>query len=143
MKIVVLDGHTLAADGNSWDTLLSLGSVAVHDRSSPDEVAERSHGAAVLVTNKARIPAGVIDDSPQLRFIAVSATGYDCVDIAAAGRRGIPVSNVPEYGTDSIAQLAFALLLELCHHVWPARRSRPRRRVGAFVRLLLLEIPPG
>ena len=117
MKIVVLDGHTLAADGNSWDSLLPLGTVAVHDRSSPDEVGERSHGSAVLVTNKARIPASVIDASSQLRFIAVSATGYDCVDSAAAGRRGIPVSNVPEYGTDSVAQLTFALLLELCHHV--------------------------
>ena len=117
MKIVVLDGHTLAADGNSWDTLLPLGTVDVHDRSSPNEVAERSHGAAVLVTNKARIPVSVIDASSQLRFIAVSATGHDCVVIAAAGRRGIPVSNVPEFGTDSVAQLTFALLLELCHHV--------------------------
>jgi glycerate dehydrogenase len=117
MKIVVLDGYTLAADGNSWDALHALGEVEVHDRSSPDEVAERARRAAVLITNKARIPATVIDGSPELRFIAVSATGFDCVDVAAASRRSIPVSNVPEYGTDSVAQLTFALLLELCHHV--------------------------
>jgi glycerate dehydrogenase len=117
MRIVVLDGHTLAADGNSWDALHALGEVEIHDRSSPDEVAKRARGAAVLVTNKARVPDWVIDASPALRFIAVSATGFDCVDVAAAGRRGIPVSNVPEYGTDSVAQFTFALLLELCHHV--------------------------
>jgi glycerate dehydrogenase len=96
MKIVVLDGYTLAADGNSWDALLPLGEVEVHDRSSPDEVAERARAAAILITNKARIPAGVVDTSPELRFIAVSATGFDCVDVAAASRRGIAVSNVPE-----------------------------------------------
>src|SRR5262249_40148430 len=117
MKIVVLDGYTLAADGNSWDALLPLGEVEVHDRSSPGEVAERARGATILITNKARIPAGVVDASPELRFIAVSATGFDCVDVAAASRRGIAVSNVPEYGTDSVAQFTFALLLELCHHV--------------------------
>jgi glycerate dehydrogenase len=117
MKIVVLDGCTLAADGNSWDALLALGEVEVHERSAPHEVAERAADADVLVTNKARVPARVIDTSPSLRFIAVSATGFDCVDVAAASRRGIPVSNVPEYGTDSVAQFTFALLLELCHHV--------------------------
>ncbi len=119
MKIVVLDGYTLAADGNSWGALLPLGTVEVHDRSTPAEVAARAPGAAVLITNKARIPAEVIDACPGLRFIAVSATGFDCVDVAAASRRGIPVANVPEYGTDSVAQFTFALLLELCHHVGP------------------------
>src|SRR5919202_1297205 len=84
MKIVVLDGYTLAADGNSWAALEAL---------------------------------DVIEQSPELRFIAVSASGFDCVDVAAARRRGVPVSNVPEYGTDSVAQFTFALLLELCHHV--------------------------
>src|SRR5579875_2829406 len=111
MKIVVLDGCTLAADGNSWDALLALGEVEVHERSAPHEVAERAADADVLVTNKARVPARVNDTSPSLRFVAVSATGFDCVDVAAASRRGIPVSNVPEYGTDSVAQFTFALLL--------------------------------
>ena len=117
MKIVVLDGYTLAADGNSWDALLPLGEVEIYNRSSPPEVAERAGNASVIITNKARIPTAVIEGSSQLRFIAVSATGFDCVDVLAASRRGIPVSNVPEYGTDSVAQLTFALLLELCHHV--------------------------
>jgi glycerate dehydrogenase len=117
MKIVVLDAYTLAADGLSWDALLPLGEVEIHDRSSPSEVSERARGAAVLITNKARIPAEVIAGTPTLRFIAVSATGVDCVDVAAASRHGIPVSNVPEYGSNSVAQFTFALLLELCHHV--------------------------
>jgi glycerate dehydrogenase len=117
MKIVVLDGYTLGADGNSWNALLPLGNVEIHDRSTPDEVPERSRGASVLITNKARVPAAVIDGSSDLRFIAVSATGFDCVDVAAASRRDIPVSNVPEYGTASVAQYTFALLLEMCHHV--------------------------
>lgn len=117
MNIVVLDGYTLAADGNSWASLEALGQVALYDRSSTEEVKVRSHAAAVLITNKARISAKVIEQSPKLRFIAVSATGFDCVDVAAARRRGIAVSNVPEYSTHSVAQYAFALLLELCHHV--------------------------
>lgn len=119
MKIVVLDGCTLAADGGSWDDLRPLGEVEVYDRSTATEVAERSRGAAVLITNKARVPAEVIDACPELRLIAVSATGHDCVDVATASRRGVVVSNVPEYGTASVAQFTFALLLELCHRVGP------------------------
>ncbi len=117
MKIVVLDGQTLAADGNSWAALEPLGEVQIHDRSTAAEVRVRARPAAVLITNKAPISADVIEQAPHLRFIAVSATGFDCVDVAAARRLGIPVSNVPEYGTDSVAQHTFALLLELCHHV--------------------------
>jgi glycerate dehydrogenase len=117
MKIVVLDGHTLAADGNSWAALLPLGEVEIHERSAPDEVSARARSAAILITNKALVRAAVIEEAPALRFIAVSATGFDCVDAAAARRHGILVSNVPEYGTHSVAQLTFALLLELCHRV--------------------------
>lgn len=117
MKIVVLDGRTLAADGNSWAALDGLGTVEVYDRSTPDEVRTRAGGATVLITNKAPISADVIDGHPELRLIAVTATGVDCVDVAAARRQGVTVSNVPEYGTDSVAQFVFALLLELCHHV--------------------------
>lgn len=117
MKIVVLDGSTLAADGNSWAALASLGEAEIHERSAPEEVLARSRAATVLVTNKARIAGPVIEQADRLRFIAVSATGFDCVDVAQARRRGIPVSNVPEYGTSSVAQLVFALLLELCHQV--------------------------
>jgi glycerate dehydrogenase len=117
MKIVILDGHTLAADGNSWSALDSIGEVEYHDRSSPAEVVERSCQAGVLVTNKAPARVDAIEQAADLRLVAVSATGHDCVDSAAARRRGVAVCNVPEYGTDSVAQLTFALLLELCHHV--------------------------
>jgi glycerate dehydrogenase len=131
MKIVVLDGYTLAADGNSWDALLPLGEAEIHDRSVPAQVAERARSASVLITNKACISAEVIAASPDLRFIAVSATGFDCVDVAAADRRGIPVSNVTEYGTDSVAQFTIALLLELCHHVG---RHADAVREGEWIR---------
>jgi len=117
MNIVVLDGRTLGADGNSWEALHALGTVAYFDRSTPEEVLDRARSAHVLVTNKAPIPAEVIDQAPHLQLIAVSATGHDCVDGNAARRRGIIVSNVPEYGTRSVAQFVFALLLDLCHHV--------------------------
>jgi glycerate dehydrogenase len=117
MKIVVLDGRTLAEDRAAWTGLGQLGEVEFHLYSSPEDVAVRARGAAVLVTNKAPIPAKLIDELPDLRFITMLATGFDCVDVAAARRRGIPVSNVPIYGTQSVAQFVFAVLLELCQHV--------------------------
>ncbi len=117
MQIVVLDGQTLGADGNSWAALHDLGPVDYYHRSTEEEVVVRSRPADVLVTNKAPVSARAIAEASQLRFIAVSATGYDCVDLAAARQRGIGVANVPEYGTPSVAQFAFALLLELCHRV--------------------------
>jgi glycerate dehydrogenase len=89
----------------------------VYDRAAPDEVATIAREADVLITNKCEVGADVIERLPQLKFIAVTATGYNIVDVAAARRRGIPVSNVPEYGTDSVAQFTWALLLELCHRV--------------------------
>jgi glycerate dehydrogenase len=117
MKIVVLDGETMGMSADAWDGLRHLGAVEVYDRSSPEEVMARARTAGVLITNKAPVSAEVIAQAPELRFITLLATGYDPVDVAAARRRGIPVANVPEYGTDSVAQLTFALLLELCNHV--------------------------
>ena len=117
MKIVVLDGRPLAEDRAAWTGLDRLGEVEFHLYSAPEEVAGRARGAAVLITNKAPIPARLIDELPELRFITMTATGFDCVDVAAARRRGIPVSNVPVYGTQSVAQFVFAVLLELCQHV--------------------------
>jgi len=102
---------------DAWDGLRHLGEVEVYDRSSPEEVMARARTAGVLITNKAPLSAEVIAQAPELRFITLLATGFDPVDVAAARRRGIPVANVPEYGTDSVAQLTFALLLELCNHV--------------------------
>jgi glycerate dehydrogenase len=117
MKIVVLDGRPLVEERAAWDALAGLGEVDFHLYSAANEIAARARGAGVLVTNKAPIPAKLIDELPELRFITMMATGFDCVDVAAARQRGIPVSNVPVYGTNAVAQFVFALLLELCHHV--------------------------
>jgi glycerate dehydrogenase len=117
MKIVALDGRPLFADRDAWAGLDRFGQVEVYQYSSADEIRARAQGAGILITNKAPIGAALIDDCPELRFVTLTATGFDCVDIAAARRRGIPVSNVPVYGTRSVAQFVFALLLELCHHV--------------------------
>jgi len=117
MKIVVLDARPMAVERADWAGLDRLGEVEVYPYTSPEEVRARTAGAAVLIPNKTPIRADLIEGSPELRFITVIATGFDCVDIEAARRRGIPVSNVPEYGTLSVAQYVFALLLELCHHV--------------------------
>lgn len=114
MKIVVLDGYTLNPGDNPWDPLAALGDVTVYDRTRPEEVTARSRGAEVLITNKVRLNADTLAALPDLRCIGVVATGYDVVDIAAAGKRGIPVMNVVNYGTEAVAQHAFALLLELC-----------------------------
>ena len=117
MKIVVLDGYTLNPGDLSWEEIGKLGELTVYDRTAPKEIVERTRKAEIILTNKAPVSAITLEKSPDLKFITVMATGYDIVDIAAAGRRGIPVSNVPVYGTDSVAQFVFALLLELCHHV--------------------------
>ena len=117
MKIVVLDGYTLNPGDLSWDALKALGDVELFDRTPPDQVAARCADAEIVITNKALLPREVIAALPKLRFIAVTATGFNIVDVAAARERGIPVSNVPLYGTRAVAQLTIALLLELCHRV--------------------------
>ena len=117
MEIVVLDGYTLNPGDLSWDEIGKLGELAVYDRTAPNEIVERTRKAEIILTNKAPVSAITLEKLPDLKFITVMATGYDIVDIAAAGLQGIPVSNVPEYGTDSVAQFVFALLLELSHHV--------------------------
>jgi glycerate dehydrogenase len=117
MKIVVLDGHTLASDDNPFTPLEPYGDVVVHGQSTPAEALERARDADILVVNKVRVTPEVLAESPRIKFIAVLATGFDCVDIVAAKAKGIPVSNVPEYGTDSVAQFVFAQLLYFCHRV--------------------------
>jgi glycerate dehydrogenase len=117
VKIVILDGRPLAADRAAWSGLDRFGEVEYHDFTPPEEVPSRAAGATVLVTNKAPIRAPLIESSGALRFITVTATGFDCVDGAAARQKRIPVSNVPEYSTHSVAQFVFALLLELCQNV--------------------------
>src|SRR5262249_29837426 len=116
VRIVVLDGHTLNPGDNPWDPVARFGDLTVFDRTPPALVVERAGSAEILLTNKTRIDRVTIGALPALRFVAVLATGYDVVDARAARERAIPVSNVPEYGTDSVAQHTFALLLELCNH---------------------------
>ncbi|MEW6270463.1 MAG: D-2-hydroxyacid dehydrogenase [Thermodesulfobacteriota bacterium] len=117
MRIVVLDGYTLNPGDNPWDELAALGDLEVHDRSAPDEVVQRARGAAIVLTNKTVLDRTTLARLPELRFVAVLATGYNVVDVEAARERGIRVANVPEYGTDSVAQHTLALLLELTQRV--------------------------
>ena len=120
MKIVILDGYTENPGDLSWDALAALGELTVYDRTNLTDEAEaiaRIGDADVAITNKTPITKAVIDACPNLKFIAVLATGYNVIDIAYAKEKGIPVSNVPVYGTYSVSQFAIALLLEICHHI--------------------------
>ncbi len=117
VTIVVLDGRTLNPGDNPWTSLEDLGNLQVFEATPPDQILSRSAGAEILVINKIRLTADLLAQLPKLRFIAVTATGYDCVDVAAASRQGVLVANVPVYGTDSVAQHIFALLLHILHRV--------------------------
>jgi glycerate dehydrogenase len=117
MKITVLDGYCLNPGDLSWDALRQIGELEVFDRTRPEQVVERAQGAAIAFTNKTLMLAEALEQLPALRYIGVLATGYNIVDIAAARRCNIVVSNIPTYGTASVAQFVFALLLELCHNV--------------------------
>ncbi len=117
MKIIVLDGHTLNPGDLSWDGLKELGDVTVYDRTPADKTVERIGNAQIVITNKTIIDRSVLDACPSIKYIGVLATGYNVVDVAAAKEKGIPVANVPGYGTNSVAQFAIALLLEVCQHV--------------------------
>ena len=117
MKIIVLDGHTLNPGDLSWDGLRQFGEVTLYDRTPADKVVERSKGADAIFTNKTPVNAAAINSLPDLKYIGVTATGYNIVDTRVAREKGITVSNVPGYGTPSVVQLTFALLLELCLHV--------------------------
>jgi glycerate dehydrogenase len=123
MQIVVLDGQTLNPGDNPWDDLARLGELTVYERTPPAQVVARAAAAEIVLTNKTVLDAAALDALPRLRFIAVLATGYNVVDVAAARRRGIPVSNVPEYGTNAVAQHTLALLLELCQRVGDHARA--------------------
>ena len=114
MKIVVLDGFTLNPGDLTWD---ALGEATIYDRTPPELVVDRARDAEILLTNKCVVDRQAIAQLPKLRYIGVMATGYNVVDIAAARERRIVVTNVPAYSTRSVAQHAFALLLELTQHV--------------------------
>src|SRR5262245_47503645 len=123
MKIVVLDGYTLNPGDLSWDGLRSLGETVVYDRTSKCEIIERAGGAAITLTNKVELKRETIKGLSALKCIGVLATGTNIVDLAAACEAGIVVTNVPAYGTRSVAQATIALLLELTNHVGEHSKS--------------------
>ena len=113
MKIVVLDGYALNPGDMPWERIETLGECTVFERTAPDQLMDRALGAEALLTNKVVLDADAIGRLPDLRYIGVTATGYNVVDLETAGRRGITVTNVPAYSTASVVQMTFALLLEL------------------------------
>ena len=120
MKIVVLDGYTENPGDLSWDKLREFGDLTVYDRTPVDdeeEIIRRIGDAEVVFTNKTPVSGKVIDACQGMRMISMLATGYNVVDHTYAKEKGIPVMNVPTYGTASVGQFAIALLLEICHHV--------------------------
>ena len=120
MKIVVLDGYTENPGDLSWEALAALGDLTVYDRTSltdENEIIARIGDAEVVYTNKTPITKKVIDACPGMKFISVLATGYNVVDYVYAREKGIPVTNIPTYGTAAVGQFAMAMLLEICHHV--------------------------
>ena len=118
MKISVIDGYTENPGDLSWDGLRALGDVVIYDHSTKDEaeIIRRIGDAEIVVANKSPISRRVLDACPNAKYITIQATGYDPIDYVYAREKGIPVSNVPTYGTASVAQFAIALLLEICGH---------------------------
>lgn len=117
MKIVVLDGYTENPGDLSWNGLEQLGELTVYDRTPKELIIERIGEAEAVIVNKVPLTREILQSCPSIRYIGVLATGYNVVDTEAAGERGIPVCNIPSYGTAAVAQFAIAMLLEICHHV--------------------------
>ena len=130
MKLVVTDGYTINPGDLSWDPLREFGELVVFDRSprDEDEMIRRIGDADILVANKAKVSRRVIDACPNLKFITIQAAGYDVIDYEYAREKGIPLSNVPDYGSAAVAQYAIALLLEICdrvgHHAQAVQQGR-------------------
>jgi len=116
MKIVVLDGFAANPGDLSWDGIRELGDVTVYERTPASLTVERAQGAEAIFTNKTLITKEVMEQLPDLKYVGVLATGYNVVDVACAKEKGITVTNIPAYSTDSVAQMVFSLLLELCQH---------------------------
>ena len=117
MKIVILDGYTENPGDLSWEDFDKLGELTVYDRcANEEEVIKRIAGAEIVITNKTPVSRKVIESNENLKYIGVMATGYNIVDCKAAREKGIPVTNIPSYGTYAVSQFAIALLLEICHH---------------------------
>ncbi|HTI91841.1 MAG TPA: D-2-hydroxyacid dehydrogenase [Puia sp.] len=133
MKIVILDGYTLNPGDLSWEGLKKLGDLTIHDRTAPADVVSRCKDAEIVFTNKTPVNAAAQEQLPKLKYIGVLATGYNIVDVDAAKKLGIIVANVPGYGTSSVVQMTFALLLELTLHV---QRHSDSVREGKWSRSL-------
>ncbi len=112
-NIVVLDGYTINPGDNPWTPVEALGNCVIYDRTPPELQIERARNADIILTSKCKLDSNVLEALPRLKYISMLATGYNNVDVAAAGRRGIPVANIPAYSTESVAQTTFALILEL------------------------------
>lgn len=117
MKMVVLDGYALNPGDLSWEGIRQFGELTVYDRTPVERIVERAKDADIVFTNKTPIQSAILDQLPTLKYIGVLATGYNIVDTLSARARGIPVTNIPGYGTHSVVQMVFALLLEHCMHV--------------------------
>lgn len=118
MKIVVLDGNTLNPGDLSWAEFEKVGEVTIYDRTPTDKIIERIGDADVVYTNKTPLGKDIFEACPGIKFVGVLATGYNIVDVKTAKEKGIPVCNVPTYGTIAVSQFVFAMLLEISHHVW-------------------------
>lgn len=114
MKIVILDGYTTNPGDLAWNDFEKLGDTVVHDRTAPQDIVSRAEGAEILLTNKTILTDEIMSKLPEVRYIGLLSTGTNAVDLSAAAHRGITVTNIPAYSTASVAQLVFALLLELC-----------------------------
>lgn len=117
MKIVILDSYALNPGDLSWDGIRSLGEVTIYEDTGKDEVIERSKDADALIINKIVLGKREFDELPKLKYVGISATGYNIVDIEEARKHGVVVTNVPAYSTDSVAEFVFALLFEHAHHI--------------------------
>lgn len=117
MNITVLDGFTLNPGDLSWEELEKLGNVTIYDKTLPEEIVARAENAEIVLTNKTVLTKETIAALPKMRYIGTLATGYNTVDIAAAAERNIPVCNIPAYSTDSVAQLIFAMILEMTMNI--------------------------
>ncbi len=117
MKIVVLDGYTLNPGDLSWEELKQIGDTTIYDRTSDDKIVDRARGADVILTNKTILDEQVLTQLLELKYLGVLATGYDVINVDVANKLGITVTNIPNYGTASVAQMTFSLLLEMTQHV--------------------------
>ena len=117
MKLVILDAHTLNSGDLSWTEIEQEGETIIYDRTAPQDVAKRIEDADIVIVNKTKLFKEALQGAKKLKFITILATGYDCVDKKTAKELGIVVSNIPSYGTDTVAQFTVAMILELAHHI--------------------------